>query len=159
VLDEAHLYRGAAGAEVALLLRRLRDRLGVPAERFQVICATASFTGHGYAPQFGAQLSGLPAESFIPISGSLDLRPHSAAGSDHDADVLASVDLQKYYGAPSDSGRLAAIKPLLDYRHVKDTHTPEAALYHALAEFGAMGLLVNMTMEQAIPIEELGRDL
>src|SRR5260370_15775630 len=29
VLDEAHLYRGAAGAEVALLLRRLRKRLGI----------------------------------------------------------------------------------------------------------------------------------
>ena len=31
VVDEAHLYRGAAGAEVALLLRRLRSRLGIPA--------------------------------------------------------------------------------------------------------------------------------
>jgi ATP-dependent helicase YprA (DUF1998 family) len=41
VLDEAHLYRGAAGAEVGLLLRRLRDRLDIPPERFQVICATA----------------------------------------------------------------------------------------------------------------------
>ena len=29
VLDEAHLYRGAAGAEVGLLLRRLRD-VGYP---------------------------------------------------------------------------------------------------------------------------------
>src|SRR5208283_3487797 len=29
VIDEAHLYRGAAGAEVALLIRRLRTRLGI----------------------------------------------------------------------------------------------------------------------------------
>jgi ATP-dependent helicase YprA (DUF1998 family) len=159
VLDEAHLYRGAAGAEVALLLRRLRDRLGIPAERFQVICATASFKDHRYAPQFGAQLAGLAAESFIPISGTLDLRPHCAAGSDRDADVLASIDLRKFYEATADSHRLAVIKPLLDYRHVKGEHAPEAALYHALAEFGPMGLLVNMTMEQAIPITELGRDL
>ncbi len=43
VLDEAHLYRGAGGAEVGLLLRRLRDRLGITPQRFQVICATASF--------------------------------------------------------------------------------------------------------------------
>lgn len=159
VLDEAHLYRGAAGAEVALLLRRLRDRLGIPAERFQVICATASFKDHRYAPQFGAQLAGLAAESFIPISGTLDLRPHSAAGSDRDADVLAGIDLRKFYEATADSDRLAAIKPLLDYRHVKGDHAPEAALYHALAEFGPMGLLVNMTMKQAIPIAELGRYL
>lgn len=159
VLDEAHLYRGAAGAEVALLLRRLRDRLDLPPERFQVICATASFKGHAYAPQFGAQLSGLPADSFIPISGTLDLRPHSAPGSDDDADILASIDLQKYYEAPAHSDRLAAIKPLLAYRHVKGDHSPEVALYHALANFGPMGLLINMTMKQAVPIVELRRDL
>lgn len=159
VLDEAHLYRGAAGAEVGLLLRRLRDRLGISAERFQVISATASFKDHTYAPQFGAQLSGLPAESFIPISGALDLRPYSAVGSDHDADVLASIDLRNFYEATEDSDRLAAVKPLLDYRHVKAECTAEAALYHALAAFGPMGLLVNMTMKQAIPIAELGRDL
>ena len=74
VLDEAHLYRGAAGAEVGLLLRRLRDRLGIPPERFQVICATASFKDKDYAPEFGAQLSGIPADSFEPITGTLDLR-------------------------------------------------------------------------------------
>ena len=31
VLDEAHMYRGAKGAEVAFLIRRLRARLGTPA--------------------------------------------------------------------------------------------------------------------------------
>src|SRR5207248_9121968 len=36
VIDEAHLYRGAAGAEVGLLLRRLRARLEIPADRLQV---------------------------------------------------------------------------------------------------------------------------
>src|SRR5690606_8995726 len=38
VIDESHMYRGAGGAEVALLLRRVRTRLGIPPERFQVIC-------------------------------------------------------------------------------------------------------------------------
>ena len=32
VIDEAHLYRGAAGAEVALLIRRLRERIGIAAD-------------------------------------------------------------------------------------------------------------------------------
>src|SRR5256885_1953643 len=69
VLDEAHLYRGAAGAEVGLLLRRLRDRLGIPSERFRVICATASFRDAAYASEFGAQLSGVSADTFIAIQG------------------------------------------------------------------------------------------
>ena len=65
VLDEAHLYRGAAGAEVGLLMRRLRARLGIPVERFQVICATASFNEKEHAGDFGSQLTGVDADSFV----------------------------------------------------------------------------------------------
>ena len=159
VLDEAHLYRGAAGAEVGLLLRRLRDRLSIPIERFQIICATASFKDHEYAPLFGAQLSGIPSDTFISITGSLDLRPHAAPGTDHDADILASVDLQRYYEATTDSARLSVIQPLLDHRHVEGTYTSEVTLYNALVGFGPMGLLINSTMQQAYPISELGHFL
>ena len=88
VLDEAHLYRGAAGAEVGLLLRRLRDRLNIRRERFQVICATASFKDHNYAPQFGAQLAGVPPETFVPIKGDYAWRPHAAPGTKRDGEVL-----------------------------------------------------------------------
>src|SRR5262249_24889646 len=49
VIDEAHLYRGAGGAEVALLIRRLRVRLGIEADRLQVICTSASFQSPTYA--------------------------------------------------------------------------------------------------------------
>jgi hypothetical protein len=67
VLDEAHLYRGASGAEVGLLLRRLRDRLNIPPDRFQVICATASFKDAVYAPDFGAQLSGFRPKHLLQL--------------------------------------------------------------------------------------------
>ena len=89
VLDEAHLYRGAAGAEVGLLLRRLRDRLGIPEERFRVICATASFKDAAYAPEFGAQLSGIPANTFFPIEGVLDLKEADELGTKSDAEPIA----------------------------------------------------------------------
>lgn len=159
VLDEAHLYRGAAGAEVGLLLRRLRDRLGISTERFQVACTTASFQCSKYAPEFGAQLSGSPAHTFLPITGSLKLRPTTTTGTEQDAAILAAVDLREYYDALTDSERLAAIKPLLDYRHVEGNHTSETALYHALDNFGPMGLLVNSSMKEALPIAELGQQL
>jgi hypothetical protein len=159
VLDEAHLYRGAAGAEVGLLLRRLRDRLSISADRFQVICATASFKDSSYAPEFGAQLSGISSQTFVAIKGSLDLRPHTAAGSSHDADVLAKIKLEDYYRAETDDERLAVIKPLLDHRNIKGDGNLEAALYHALAEFGPMGLLINSTMKKALRIDELGDKL
>ena len=76
--------------------------LGIARDRLQVICATASFRNHEYAPDFGAQLSGNPANTFLPITGSLDLRVAESPGTEADADILASVDLEQYYKATTD---------------------------------------------------------
>ncbi|WP_261316118.1 DEAD/DEAH box helicase [Burkholderia dolosa] len=65
VLDEAHMYRGSGGAEVAYLLRRLHARLGVGRDRVRYILTSASL---GKSPEavarmksFAADLSGLGA--------------------------------------------------------------------------------------------------
>ena len=42
VLDEAHMYRGSAGGEIALLLDRLLDRLEITVDQTQFILTTAS---------------------------------------------------------------------------------------------------------------------
>ena len=156
VLDEAHLYRGAAGAEVGLLLRRLRDRIGVPEDRFRIICATASFKDADYAPAFGSQLSGVPADSFIPIEGTLDLKEGAGKGTLEDAEALSGIDLNAFYEADSDDAKLALITPLLDYRSVTGAESTERGLFDALKSFPAMCALINATMKEARPIAELG---
>lgn len=158
VLDEAHLYRGAAGAEVGLLLRRLRDRLGIPTERFQIICATASFSDPKHAKDFGSQLSGVPAANFEAITGDLDLHAHAAAGNSADASVLASIDLEKFY-SPDEDERIAAIAPLLQHRGVEGGAGPEKDLFDALETFAPLGLMVNTTMKAARPVASLGANL
>ena len=64
VLDEAHMYRGATGAEVAFLLRRLFARLGITRERVRFILTTASVGGspsdETAARDFACDLTGLP---------------------------------------------------------------------------------------------------
>ena len=42
IIDEAHMYKGAAGGEVALLLRRLMHKIGIEPERVQFILTSAS---------------------------------------------------------------------------------------------------------------------
>ena len=42
VIDEAHMYKGSSGGEVALLLRRLMYKLGIGRDRVQFILTTAS---------------------------------------------------------------------------------------------------------------------
>jgi ATP-dependent helicase YprA (DUF1998 family) len=157
VLDEAHLYRGAQGAEVGLLLRRLRERLGIAAERFQVICATASFSeaGRANAGQFGAQLAGVPAESFVPVVGSLATRTPEGPGSSADVDALVSVDLVKFYGSdPAEQS--AGILPFLSHRQHTSGENMGTALVSALQDFPPFNMLVNATMKAALPLGELG---
>lgn len=42
IIDEAHMYRGAAGGEVALLIRRFINKLGVSRDKIQFILTSAS---------------------------------------------------------------------------------------------------------------------
>ncbi|MBV8548634.1 MAG: DEAD/DEAH box helicase [Alphaproteobacteria bacterium] len=156
VLDEAHLYRGAAGAEVGLLLRRLRERLGITADRFQVICATASFDDKDYAREFGAQLSGASPDSFRSITSSFAYRPGATPGSPQDAAVLADIDLDAFYEGADDLVQTRAVQSFLAYRGTTAGDTVDAKLYHALEAFGPLGLVVNETMGKALPIASLG---
>ena len=93
VLDEAHLYRGAGGAEVALLLRRLRQRLGLSADRVQVICTSASFERQDAALDFIAALSGKPQTGFVPLRGERLASAPSGPGDGALAATLAAVSL------------------------------------------------------------------
>ena len=70
VLDEAHTYTGAKGTEVAHLVRRLKDRLGIASgdDKLRAIATSASINPAAGDPQdltkFTAELFGEPQESF-----------------------------------------------------------------------------------------------
>jgi ATP-dependent helicase YprA (DUF1998 family) len=160
VLDEAHLYRGAAGAEVALLVRRLRARLGITPERLQVICTSASFNDPAYASEFGAQLTGKDTGSFKTVQGTLALREPATPGSDADAAILASVNLDRLYAATELQAQTAEIQPVLRLRKTKPTTRGiEVDLYDALADYPPLSLLVNTTMTAACAIDKLASDV
>lgn len=158
VIDEAHLYRGAAGAEVALLLRRLRARLGVTPDRIQVICTSASFDDPDYAREFAAQLSGTDPTSFDTITGDKKYRDPAAPGSVEDAEVLASLPMNAFYDGTNDDERADAVQALLDYRGITRTDGANVGglLFHALKSLPPLGHLVNITMDEAQPVTSLG---
>lgn len=169
VLDEAHLYRGAGGTEVALLVRRLRARLGIDASRLQVICTSASFSDPAKAAIFGAQLTGKDATGFEVITGELDLRHPEADGTPEEARQLAAIDLEKYYDADSPAKRIAPLRGFLEARGVPPDVLGaksaismaqfEAVLHSALKDYGPLNRLVNATMRRARSVTELNREL
>lgn len=156
VVDEAHLYRGAAGAEVGLLLRRLRARLNIPAERLQVICTSASFNDPDHAREFAAQLTGKNIADFRTVEGELAFRANDGKGVEEDARALAAIPLGAFYESVDEIGRLSAVSEFLTYRNVQHQGELGPALFEALHDFRAMSLLVNLTMTQAMPVSELG---
>lgn len=155
VVDEAHLYRGAAGAEVALLIRRLRMRLGIEEDRLQVICTSASFQDENWAPVFAAQLTGKNSDEFDTITGLLKEHEHARPGTIDDVSVLLRIDLNSFYSGETDEARVDAARAFLSYRNIRETKDLGAALFAAFQGYEPMGMLINATMKEAVPLDEL----
>src|SRR5690606_13710060 len=78
VLDELHTYRGRQGADVALLVRRVRDRLATPEQGLLVVGTSATLAGEGsYSEQrvqvaeVGTQIFGATVQSEYVIGETL----------------------------------------------------------------------------------------
>ncbi|MCA9332196.1 DEAD/DEAH box helicase [Candidatus Saccharibacteria bacterium] len=75
VVDEAHVYDGSQGAEVAMLLRRARDRVA-PGKNIQCIATSATVGGRsdpGSVTKFASHLFGQPFEWIEGDSARQDL--------------------------------------------------------------------------------------
>lgn len=170
VLDEAHMYRGAGGAEVALLLRRLFSRLDVPRERIRFILTSASL-GEGEAAeravvQFGRDLTGLAETSSRPIAvirGTREARHGAADGTAAQASALAEFDLpafEDHATRPEDARH--AVANLCQVLRVPppapDGNLPDF-LFRLLTGFGPLEHLIQLVSGSAIPLQQLQRRL
>lgn len=96
VLDEAHLYRGAQGAEVSLLIRRLLQHLNVEDSRVRFILTSATFGGNveEIAPEFAAQLTTAESSNFSVITGAKQSFADGSSGNKEIAQAFRSVNYQ-----------------------------------------------------------------
>ena len=117
------------------MLRRLRSRLAIAAERLQVICTSASFSDDEHARRFAAQLTGKDAEDFRTVRGELRSAAGEAKGSEADARALARLSIDEFYEAASDIDRIDAASTFLEYRGVTPSDELGPALYAALEQF------------------------
>lgn len=94
VLDEAHLYRGAQGAEVALLIRRLLQHLGISSNRVRFILTSASLgsdeKAREIAPEFASGLTSSPSEKFEVITSNKESFGEGEIGAREEAEIFAS---------------------------------------------------------------------
>ncbi|BCL80057.1 RNA helicase [Ktedonobacteria bacterium brp13] len=64
VLDELHTYRGRQGADVALLVRRVRDRLTEPGQPLQYVGTSATLAGGGSYAEQRHEVAGMASRLF-----------------------------------------------------------------------------------------------
>ena len=137
VLDEAHTYTGAKGTEVAYLVRRVKERLGIEAgsPKFRAIATTASLPNvadaeHGVL-DFVADLFGEPRDKFtlIQLPAGMDKIPERKP----DANVLNAFG--RFYETFDVTDPFPAIDGIansLSLGDVDHTVDPQVALFQLL---------------------------
>ncbi len=165
VLDEAHMYRGAKGAEVAFLIRRLFDRLGVTEhpEKVSVIATSASLgssdDAHEVARRFAADLTGLAPARFDVITGRRQPAVGPRPGDAATASVLAAIDLDALHSARGSERLLAVTGDLFAHLGVSrpegDERAVLAALHAMLAPQHFVQQLLHETSSKAVSLGAL----
>jgi ATP-dependent helicase YprA (DUF1998 family) len=160
IIDEAHLYRGAGGAEVALLLRRLRARLGIKREQLQVIVTSASLSNDDAAKSFASDLTDIDAANFEVMQGHLEELYPEGAPTESEVDALSQVNLDGLYSKDlhEQVGVLEGLRPLDSQERTFDVQIFQDfqdALAKILIEFSPYSRLVNVTMRDALRVDEL----
>ncbi len=168
VIDEAHMYRGAVGAEVAMLLRRFQSRLGVGRKRFRYILTSASLGSSVAAKasikQFAADLTGLPPGSsgFELITGTIEKSPISAKPLTSDVAALAAFRPEILHAYSSGiepaikefNALLAALQrtPVSTSLGLEELRE---AVFEFLRSYGPAGQLVDLITGNPMSFDEL----
>lgn len=162
VLDEAHMYRGATGAEVGLLIRRLGARLGVSRDRIRCILTSASLQsddGDTGAIEFARALTAeAPTRMYAVIRGSVEKVTGSAKATPRETAWLATVDGAALSLAESPEEVQAALGDFSSAVQIDKNATLQSArqaVGAALAEFGPANMVIEECSGHAIELREL----
>lgn len=165
VLDEAHMYRGAIGAEVSFLLRRLLDRLDIPRERVRFILTTASVgessEDRELALQFACDITSLPIEKkdqFSYVTGTKEDVGEGRPATVEETKALVRANIRQYQGKPETSEDFtSAIRVLCTDLQLLNAFTDETEddLYRAFRKFPPAALLIKTISGSATPLTDV----
>src|SRR5579884_2505669 len=161
VLDEAHTYTGAKGTEVAYLVRRLKERLGLPSgsPQFRAIATTASVPADADEQllEFISDLFGEPASRFTLIRTG-----NAARGtSTRQASSRSLYAFGRFYERFSLNDPVPAIEQLaseLELGPVDTQVDPQVALYALLEQNHDIDWVRQRTARRATLLDVLAEE-
>lgn len=163
VIDEAHMYRGSAGGEVALLIQRLMSRIGVDRDRVQFILTTASMPRRTEddmhaVKRFAMNLTSASSTDNFQFLWGDQLQPVYQCEREISSSILASIDLGRMEQSEKDRldevnrfiSRIDPNAPVLD-----SDDTVALWLAEHMTEYRPFQVLFKACRGHAISFEEL----
>ncbi len=163
VLDEAHTYTGAAGTEVAHLVRRLKERLGLQtgSRQFRAIATTASLpdtpSASGEILRFVSDLFGEPEECFSliripsPQANLAERLPTPRA-------LRAFGNFQTNFNLDEPHSAIKQIAKDLDLGEVDNQNAMQVALYRLLEKYPDVTWIRDRTARNATLLTRLAEE-
>lgn len=164
IIDEAHMYRGAAGGEVAYLIRRMIHKLGIDRSKVQFILTSASIPKDKMddVKRFAEDLTGLEhgKRIFSIITGE-QVKVQLNEGFDFSADVLTGFPIDDFYDEDKRNEAIALFAKCvgfsLDTNVYKDKKTLENILFQKLYELRPIRRMLKQCRQNAIAFNKLAK--
>jgi len=169
VLDEAHMYRGSGGTEVAYLLRRLHARLGLSRENVQYILTSASLGSKEENKQeicqFADDLTGnsIAKVKFKVITGQIEEKTGARAATLNESECLSCYDFSTLHQLHDDCSPqkiVDAVKAFnelltsldLPREEINSLEGLKLSVYRFLTSFGPASQAINSIVSNPQPI-------
>lgn len=163
VIDEAHMYKGSSGGEVALLIRRLFYKLGISRDRVQFILTTASMPDSGAQDKkalsdFFKNLTALEDDiSFEHLTGEREILPE-VQKYDINPEKFLNCNVEEFEG--TEESRLNALNKFWENvegtpKRFSSLQEACAWLYEHLTEYRPFAEMISQCRGTAVSLNEL----
>lgn len=156
VLDEAHTYTGAKGTEVAHLIRRLKERLGIADKpsAFRAVATTASVPkGDDQAlKHFAGALFGEDAKRFSLIRAEPP-NPPSVPHTPTDANLQLWSDFYDDFVLANPVPAINDLATKLGKSLIAPSESPQQAAYRLMVGNSDLGWIRHRTARNATPLD------
>ncbi len=163
VLDEAHTYTGAKGAEVAHLVRRLKERLGIEpgSGKLRAIATSASIPtvsgSENAMSKFASDLFSEPPDSFTSIRAGVADQQAGPRAPDTRA-LSAFGEFQDLFTQGDPWPGIRSLARSLQLDEPDETQDPQVELHRLLSDNPDIQWVRARTARNATPLSELAQD-
>jgi ATP-dependent helicase YprA (DUF1998 family) len=163
VLDEAHTYTGARGTEVAHLVRRLKERLGIADRpgKFRAIATSASVPnvegGTDQIVGFASSLFGVNPDAFSVVR--IDAPQTSTPAETDQAELDSWVRFHRAFNLRNPIPAIEGLARDLNLGDVDRTLEPQVALAGLLEAHPSLSWVRSRTARRATLFDDLSSEL